>query len=146
MSLKPRLEFNDAICRWCRTCELICSLLHEGTCSPALSRITLAVNEFSAEASASFCKQCEEPQCLASCPVEGAMTVDERTGAVSIVDSLCVGCGSCATACPYNNEGTVVKPKLAESVYTKCDLCGGKPACVGVCPTGALKLMQIGRA
>ncbi|MCD6537140.1 4Fe-4S dicluster domain-containing protein [Candidatus Bathyarchaeota archaeon] len=142
---KFRLEFNGAICRWCRSCELICSLIHEGACSPSLSRITITIDQFNAEVSADFCRQCDNPACLRSCPVEGAMVIDERTGATLIVEDHCNGCGSCAEACPFNKEGTVIKFNSERKVYFKCDLCGGKPACVDVCPTGALKLKEIER-
>ena len=145
MPLKLKLEFYDSICRWCRSCELVCSLLHEGTCSPALSRITIAIDQFNAEVSAFVCRQCDEPECLANCPVDGAMTIDDKTGAVSIVDELCVGCGACAQGCPHNTEKTVVKSNPAKGVYLKCDLCGGSPACVETCSTEALKLVEVGR-
>jgi len=71
------------------------------------------------------------------------MIIDEATGAVSIVEDLCTGCGSCAEACPYNREYKVLKLNPVKGVYFKCDLCGGEPACVEVCPTGALKLIEL---
>jgi len=73
------------------------------------------------------------------------MVIDEKTGATLIVEDLCNGCGLCAEACPFNKKGTVIKFDPKRKVYFKCDLCGGKPACVDVCPTGALKLKEVRR-
>ena len=144
MPPKLRLKFDNAICKWCRSCELICSLIHEGECSPSLSRITIIIDQFNAEVSADFCRQCSNPACLRSCPVEGAIIIDERTGVTSIVEDLCNGCGLCAEACPFNKDGTVIKFNPKKNVYFKCDLCGGEPACVDICPAGALKLVRVG--
>jgi len=143
VSPKLRLEFESSICRWCRSCELACSLYHEGICSPSLSRITIIIDQFNAEASAFFCRQCSEPECLASCPVNGAMIINDKTGAISIVEDLCIGCGFCAKACPYNKEQTVLKFNPDNNTYFKCDLCGGEPACVEFCPTKALRLVEV---
>jgi len=145
MNLKFRLEFDGSICRWCRSCELVCSLLHEGACNPSLSRITIDMDQFDAGISSSFCRQCDKPECSSNCPVNGAMIVDSRTGAVSIVDDLCIGCGVCAEMCPHNAEKTVLKLNPSKNVYFKCDLCRGNPACVEICPTGALKLVEVRR-
>lgn len=114
-------------------------------CSPSLSRITIILDQFKAEVSAFFCRQCDEPECLNGCPVDGAITADSRTGVISIVDDLCIGCGICAGACPYNSEKTVLKFNPSKKVFFKCDLCGGTPACVEICPTGALKLVEVRR-
>lgn len=77
---------------------------------------------------------------MEACPVEGAMVVDEKTGARLIEESRCTGCGECAEACPYNKEGTIIVANTKRGVYVKCDLCGGDPQCASFCPTGALKV------
>jgi len=139
-----RLTFDASICRWCRSCELICSLFHEDSCSPSLSRISIDLDQFNAKVSASFCMQCLEPLCLASCPVEGAMIINS-VGAITIVPDVCTGCGNCAEACPFNKEGRVLKIHRSRNVYFKCDLCDGDPVCVRICPTGALKMVEARR-
>ena len=140
---KYRLRFNTSICRWCRCCELACSLSHEGTCSPTLSRMRLWVNTLDLEAKADLCMQCKTPQCMEVCPVEGAMTIDTKTGARLIVESKCTSCGKCAEACPFNTKGMILFLNKKRGVYVKCDLCSGKPKCVEFCPTGALKLQSV---
>jgi len=135
------LTFNADLCRWCRACELACSLHHEGVFRPATSRVRMLLDPFEAEMKAAMCRQCRKPFCLLACP-ENAMTVDERTGAPVILPDLCTGCGECADACPFNREGMVLRFDDAAGVYAKCDLCGGTPECVEACPTGALNYVQ----
>ncbi|MEM3019130.1 MAG: 4Fe-4S dicluster domain-containing protein [Candidatus Bathyarchaeia archaeon] len=137
------LGFDASICRWCRSCELVCSLFQEGTQSPQLSRIKLWVNTLDLEAKAEFCLQCGVPKCMEACPVEGAMIVDPKTGARIIVAEKCIACGKCAEACPFNSNGTIVFLNAERRSYVKCDLCGGKPKCVEYCPTGALSLRSL---
>jgi len=144
VSPRFKLTFDASICRWCRSCELICSLSHEGSCSPYLSRISIDVDQFNAEVSASFCMQCPKPLCLASCPVEEAMIINS-VGALTINQEACIGCGECAKACPFNKEGKVLKLHRSKNVYFKCDLCDGDPVCIQICPTGALKIVEVER-
>ncbi|MDR0514285.1 MAG: 4Fe-4S dicluster domain-containing protein [Coriobacteriaceae bacterium] len=85
------------------------------------------------------CNHCETPACFGVCPV-AAIEKDPETGIVRINEGLCIGCGSCKTACPYD------APSLWESkgIFTKCDMCsdlvaeGEKPLCVTGCLMRAL--------
>jgi Fe-S-cluster-containing hydrogenase component 2 len=65
--------------------------------------------------------------------------VDEKTGARVIVAELCTACGECQEACPFDTEGMILRHDKEAGVYVKCDMCGGEPRCVSVCPTDALK-------
>ncbi|MDR1922197.1 MAG: 4Fe-4S dicluster domain-containing protein [Candidatus Adiutrix sp.] len=86
----------------------------------------------------SACRHCLESPCLKVCP-HAAIYRDERFGAVLIDRDKCLGCGTCAQACPF--EAPVLN---RQGLMTKCDLCyerlqaGLKPACVKVCPYQAL--------
>jgi anaerobic dimethyl sulfoxide reductase subunit B (iron-sulfur subunit) len=90
------------------------------------------------------CNHCIAPACLASCPV-AAIEKDPDTGIVRIDEELCIGCGSCLTACPYD------APSLweARGIYTKCDMCsaliaeGDKPLCVSGCLMRALDFGEL---
>ena len=85
------------------------------------------------------CMHCEDAPCIAACPV-GCLSKDER--GLTVYDSTsCIGCHSCAMACPfgaptYNRFGKM----------QKCDGCaerlshGLEPACVRTCSLGALKV------
>ena len=87
------------------------------------------------------CMHCADPACVMGCPT-GALYKDPETGAVLANKALCIGCHSCAMACPYG-----VPTFGPDGKMRKCDACmerqkaGLVPACVKVCPTGALMLL-----
>ncbi len=108
------------------------------------------------------CRHCENPMCMTDCP-PGDAIVRDPNGEVFIHADRCIGCGNCATNCPYGSIFMVHQrtPKelgafdrlLAlvglggetteegeQTKAIKCDLCqdlGHGPACVRICPTGA---------
>jgi Fe-S-cluster-containing dehydrogenase component/CRP-like cAMP-binding protein len=99
------------------------------------------------------CMHCVDPVCMIGCPT-GAIHRSTEGGAVVINDQACIGCGTCANSCPYDNiqlveirnsEGhMVLDPKTQTPILkaTKCDLCfdqQGGPACVRACPHDALR-------
>ena len=44
------------------------------------------------------CRHCEEPSCMAVCPVKAIVWRDH---AVALNETLCIGCKLCALACPF---------------------------------------------
>ena len=90
------------------------------------------------------CYQCTDPVCMMDCPT-GAITRGVGTLEVTINEPTCIGCGNCATRCPWGNitmrETEEKRPdgKPVE-LAAKCDLCMGRPegpACVQMCPHGS---------
>jgi CRP-like cAMP-binding protein/Fe-S-cluster-containing hydrogenase component 2 len=90
------------------------------------------------------CYQCTDPVCMMDCPT-GAITRGIGTLEVTINEPTCIGCGNCATRCPWGNitmretdeKRTDGKPV---ELAAKCDLCLGRadgPACVQMCPHGS---------
>jgi formate dehydrogenase beta subunit len=85
------------------------------------------------------CMHCAEPGCLEACPAPGAI-VQYGNGIVDVDPSKCIGCGYCATGCPFD----VPKFHVKSGKMAKCTLCvdrvevGLEPACVKACPTGCL--------
>lgn len=120
-------------CTGCMQCELACSWVQTGTFQP--SRSVIRVNVFDEEASyAPFtCFQCDEAWCMNACPVN-AIAIDPVHGAKIVLDKQCVGCHLCTIACPFGTVFTTPGSDLA----SKCNLCGGDPACAAACPTGAI--------
>ena len=127
---KPRtmvFRVVPQVCDGCRMCELMCSLKHTNMVNPHLSRIRV-VRSKDGVSYPIACRHCKNPPCQAVCPIPGAMTLDEQTGAVVIDDSKCISCLACVEACPF--EAIQVGPNRE---ILKCDLCGGEPLCVKYC-------------
>ena len=88
------------------------------------------------------CMHCAQAPCVQGCPA-GCLKKDTDTGFTVYDQTNCIGCHSCAMACPFaapcfDRAGKMVK----------CDGCiervrrGMQPACVRVCPYGALQLVE----
>jgi Fe-S-cluster-containing hydrogenase component 2 len=125
------LLVDPSRCTGCRTCEMACSLYHDGKCSPVLSRIRIIKYEALGKSYPSICSQCSKPQCSSACP-SGAIKPGEKTGALTVDETLCTGCRTCLVACPQ--IGFHPQKKVA----FKCDLCGGEPQCARFCTSGAI--------
>lgn len=85
------------------------------------------------------CMHCLDPDCVANCPVK-ALTKMEY-GPVLYDVNKCIGCQTCVRVCkfhvPQYDEDTrkIVRCSMCAHRITK----GKLPACVEVCPTGALQ-------
>ncbi|MGH9938131.1 MAG: 4Fe-4S dicluster domain-containing protein, partial [Blastocatellia bacterium] len=97
----------------------------------------------------SVCMHCKDPECLTGCPT-GAIG-RFAAGRVDIDAQTCIGCGDCATQCPYNAISMTPRApgKEDDLLAIKCNLCANTglnpsgaqtPAysCEENCPTGAL--------
>jgi anaerobic dimethyl sulfoxide reductase subunit B len=90
------------------------------------------------------CMHCAEPACVAACP-QSAIRKRPEDGIVAVDKEKCIGCHSCATACPFG-----VPQFGKDNKMQKCDLCIGvrnsqmaDPPCVMTCPTQALLLSKM---
>lgn len=151
-------HINSSVCTGCKACELACKDKHSFDIGPRARRVhevcggswkedvagvyrPEGVYSYSVSYS---CGHCDMPACVAACPT-GAHQKDEETGVVWIDADECIGCGSCAAACPYD------APQLVETdkIMRKCDMCkdlmehGEVAACVAICPQRALEVAPI---
>ncbi len=80
-----------------------------------------------------ICNHCAHPPCVEVCPVKA--TFKRQDGIVMVDPRLCIGCGTCVNACPY--DARYINP--ISKVADKCTFCvervdaGLLPACVTSC-------------
>ena len=141
------MVINQDLCVRCDDCVRACERSHEG--NPRFIRQGKSQGKWMV---AHACMHCADPVCMIGCPT-GAIH-RTATGVVIINDKTCIGCATCANACPYDNiqmveicdtQGRKVNDPVTGTPIvkaTKCDLCAsqyGGPACVRACPHGALQ-------
>ena len=120
-------------CTGCRSCELVCSVKHDGVANPMRSRIKVMKWEAEGLYIPMSCQQCQDAPCIAVCPTK-ALSRDAELGRVVVDYDKCIGCKLCITACPFGGMGF----DDVDRKMIKCDFCDGDPACVSFCSTGAI--------
>ena len=133
-------------CTRCDDCVRACAANHDG--NPRFIRHGKTFDHWQV---ANACMHCIDPVCMIGCPT-GAIHRSPQ-GTVVINDDTCIGCQTCANACPYNNirmvqinnaKGMPIRDEATGRPIlkaTSCDLCIdnlGGPACVRACPHDAL--------
>jgi len=126
---------DESLCSGCRVCQVACVAWHEGVFGVSMARIRVVKIEPLGVDRPEVCRQCDAAPCIGACPT-AALTRDQKTGAVVVDAESCTACGMCVEACPYGMA--TLHP--TRSVALICDLCGGAPACVRRCATGAIQL------
>lgn len=144
-------------CIGCRTCEVACVIAHSTDNDVA----NLSVKNFTPRirvvkgqtiSTAILCRHCEDAPCAEVCP-NGAIV--RSNNSIQVIQEKCIGCKTCAIACPYGAMNIVTKTVTIpgngavasmrqKTEAQKCDLCEGKadgPTCIKVCPTNALRLV-----
>lgn len=129
-------------CVACHACTVACNA--EWGVPPAHARthvhVTPLAGTFPKLASSPYvaqCNHCDRPPCVEPCP-SGATSRGED-GIVRVDEGVCIGCGYCVPACPY--EARFISP--AHKKVDKCDFCssriarGEQPACVATCTANA---------
>jgi carbon-monoxide dehydrogenase iron sulfur subunit len=123
-------------CTGCGICQLACSLVKEKEANPSRSRIFIKRVVMDGLMIPHICLNCKNPPCIEACRRK-AILKDAETGWVTIDSSRCNSCGLCVAACPFS--AIVVTP---EKQVLLCDVCGGNPKCVEMCPTGAIQFVD----
>ena len=143
--MKKYLFFDPEKCSACGACAMACMDQNDVNISggeqPFRHTFVLEKNRGLSFYSVS-CMHCDDAPCVMGCPC-GCLTKDAETGFTLYDNTSCIGCHSCAMACPYGVPTFGLDGKMR-----KCDACmtrqqnGLLPACVKICPTGALTLLD----
>lgn len=134
-------------CTRCDDCVRACASTHGG--NPRFIRHGATFDHWMV---ANSCMHCADPVCMIGCPT-GAIHRSMADGSVVVNDDTCIGCGTCAASCPYDNIRLVQVANLEGEPLvdgehkpimkaTKCDFCStnpGGPACQRACPHDALR-------
>ena len=132
------IRIDPAQCVGCRTCEMVCSLVHYDEVNPARSRIKVIKWEAQGHFIPTNCRHCEDAPCMAVCPA-GAIQQRFEPYAVVVDPKRCIGCRACVLVCPF---GAAAFDGPTRRI-AKCNLCDGDPQCVNFCAYGALTFTQI---
>jgi len=135
-------SFNFSRCTGCMSCIVACQDQNDLPGGVAFRHVIKLEKGKYPSVKFSFlslaCLHCGDAPCVMVCPT-GALQRRDRDGIVIVDRDLCIGCHSCALACPFGAPQYLEDGKMA-----KCDFCvarleaGLEPACVRVCPCRAL--------
>ncbi|MEO0081173.1 MAG: 4Fe-4S dicluster domain-containing protein [candidate division WOR-3 bacterium] len=131
--MAKRLFLRLDYCIGCHACEAACRSRFAGEARVRYAEVNETV------LLPMSCRHCAEPLCAAACPFE--VIVKTENGVVQQASFHCVGCRSCALACPFG----VIDTSMLRRIAQKCSLCADRPEgprCVATCPTGALTFVE----
>ena len=142
-------------CIGCLNCELACAASHMGITLEEAYKLgqngvkLISRNKVikSGDLTAPMqCMQCLDAPCVNACPID---IIKYEDGYVKYYEDNCIGCRSCEMVCPYGAVVMVPNEKddapVSKMLAITCDLCGGedgKQACINVCPTDAISLID----
>lgn len=129
------------LCIGCQACTVACAT--ENQIPPGYFRTIVSGYEITSAGRTRrytlprLCNHCAKPACVTVCPTQA--TRQRADGTVVVDNSVCIGCGYCVQACPYDARFINPLTKTAD----KCTFClhrleaGLLPACVETCVSGA---------
>jgi formate dehydrogenase iron-sulfur subunit len=124
-------------CIGCGSCAAACARVLGGTSAIRYAELSPQVEI------PSVCRHCTDAPCLNACPTGAVVRAED--GVVSRDLLMCVGCRSCALACPFG----ALADDLQDRAAVKCNLCaarverGQQPACTASCASGARTFEEI---
>jgi Fe-S-cluster-containing dehydrogenase component/CRP-like cAMP-binding protein len=111
------LVMDMAKCIRCGNCSLACHKVHghsrlirrgihiERPVKPLKSKIQSVLVP-------TVCMHCQDPECLTGCPTGAIARFPD--GDIDINPTTCIGCGDCATQCPYDAISMIERPSSAD--------------------------------
>lgn len=129
------LDLNK--CTRCDECVKACVSTHQD----GVTRLVRDGLRFENYLVPTSCRACLDPLCMTRCPVG---SIRRKHTLDIVIEDWCIGCGNCASDCPYGNINVVEvadagsKPELRPKAVV-CDLCAEyeEPNCVRACPHDA---------
>jgi Fe-S-cluster-containing hydrogenase component 2 len=150
-------------CTHCDECVKACVQQHgtesHGVPITRLIRDGLRIGNYLVAAS---CRSCKDAYCMIGCPVD---SIHRGKHQQIVIEDHCIGCGLCATNCPFgnitmpDNERRLLEVpdpanptkvvRIAQRKASTCDLCDAEgnrdtplPRCVYACPHDAAHRMS----
>lgn len=118
-----KIVTNSKKCTGCHLCELVCSLSHLGVMNVEKSAIRIQKDDLATSMNNPLvCLQCNEMKCLDGENVNEGYAKNQFIWPNKRVEK-----------CPFGRLTAV-----GQDAY-HCDLCGGRPQCVGVCTSEAIR-------
>ncbi|HQI02769.1 MAG TPA: 4Fe-4S binding protein [Deltaproteobacteria bacterium] len=133
------IMLDTTYCTGCNSCAYRCiqEFRYHDQAAKGLFRTFVQINDEGLYQKR--CMHCLAPDCVANCPVQ-ALTKSE-SGQVLYDKNKCIGCQNCVRSCKFH----VPQFDAATKKIVKCSMCAHRvgenkpPACVEICPTGALQ-------
>ena len=104
------------LCVKCDSCVKACESLHGES---RLVRNGVAIGKYLVPAA---CRHCDDPKCMNSCPTGAIKRRPE--GEIYFQYDMCIGCGNCAIACPYDNIAMIETAKFDHAQAEKAAAVG----------------------
>jgi len=122
-------------CVGCQTCTIACKMenaLPPGTLWRTVRDVESGVYP---DVRRTFvpltCMHCADPPCLGACPTTATRVRPD--GIVWIDNDLCIGCGSCVVACPYEARHIIPDSRYYFDAPTAPERATYDPSRVGIC-------------
>jgi CRP-like cAMP-binding protein/Fe-S-cluster-containing hydrogenase component 2 len=110
------LVMDMDLCIKCDNCVKACESLHG---SSRLIRNGIQIGKYLIP---SACRHCDDPKCMNSCPTGAIKRRPE--GEIYFQYDMCIGCGNCAIACPYDNIAMIDTPTFDRAQKRKARIMG----------------------
>ena len=105
------------LCIKCDNCVRACESLHGRS---RLIRNGVQIGKYLVP---SACRHCDDPKCMNACPTGAVKRRPE--GEIYFQYDLCIGCGNCAIACPFDNITMIDTPSFDQAQKRKAAEVGG---------------------